>query len=378
MEAESSLTRPGVRMRISAEIDWLIVPLVAVLGMIPVLVRDMVYPSSGGDSLVHLRRIASIGGENTEPLYFGQALAGYPIRWISDWTGASIEILFLWFSFIMMAMTGVVLYLVVSSLVNRTAGVAVVLLAMFCSMGIMILFHTGTIFNIINMWFILPIALYFVIQWTIHRGWENGLAAILFCVLFSIFHPTGTLLPPALVLFFAAMMLSKRTRRQRIMIFGSIVAALTTFACVYCFWWPGTGVKIVASQHLEIASNGWAALALWDFITDHLRTTTLLILVVSTGLIIWKRKSFTVRRETKLFIAMLLCLIAILVPLTFTGIHPDPRRGGIDLATMIAILTACLVGVVWHNNRRAGYGLLSVALIGAIPTLVLWFNYQGG
>lgn len=360
------------------KVDILILPLIAVLGMIPVLLREMVYPSAGGDSLIHLRRIGTIGAEHTETLYFGQALVGYPMRWISDWTGASLEVLFLWFSFIMMATVGVVLYIVISSLVNRTAGLAVVLLAMFCSMGIMVLFHTGTIFNIINMWIILPIALYFVVMWTIHRGWQNALAAILFCTLFSVFHPTGTLLPPTLALFFSAMMLSKHMKKHKLLTFGSILVILTAIAAIYCFWLPGKEIKIISTQQLGIASNSWAALALKDFIIDHLRITTLMILAVSIGLIAWKRKVFGIRRETKLFIAMLLCLIAILVPLTFTGIHPDPRRGGIDLATMVAILTACLVGVIWHNNRNMGYGLLSVALIGAIPTLVLWFNYQGG
>lgn len=176
--------------------------------LLPPAVHGYVYPNKGDDTAVHLGAIEMMSpGSLPQMAYWGQAIVGVPMKFVSDLTGWGLDGIYLWWSYTMLALVGVVLYLVVGSLVNRWAGIIAAVMVLFVTQGVMYLFHYGQIFDIVNMFVILPIAVWFLVRWLAGKGsqWENGIMSVGMFALFSIFHSSGEYAPYALGLFFAGL-----------------------------------------------------------------------------------------------------------------------------------------------------------------------------
>ncbi len=87
--------------------------------LLPPIIHGYIYPNLGDDASYHLKIIKSadlwwVG-------YYAYVYVGYPIRWLSSITGLSINVLFLWFNYLVFVAVGFCFYFVLSRLVNRKA-----------------------------------------------------------------------------------------------------------------------------------------------------------------------------------------------------------------------------------------------------------------
>lgn len=189
---------------------WILLIALLLIILLPPAVHGYVYPNKGDDTAVHLATIEMISADSLPQMaYWGQAIVGVPTKFLSDTTGWGLDGIYLWWSFGMLALVGVVLYLVVGSLVNRWAGIIAAVMVLFVSQGVTYLFHYGQIFDIVNMFVILPVAVWFLVRWLTGKGnqWENGVMSLGMFALFSVFHSSGEYAPYALGLFFAGLVM---------------------------------------------------------------------------------------------------------------------------------------------------------------------------
>ncbi len=387
--------------------DIIILLIFAVVILAPILYQGYIYPSLGDDSAAHMRTIDKIAAGDLAPdtMYLGTIIAGIPIRLFSKLTGISTNSLFLWFSFLSLAAVAVTIYFVTRSFVGKQAALLATILAIFCTQSILALFLFGVIFNIINMYIILMLGIYFLVKFLNERKpWQavasGGLASI-----FSIFHTTALYLPyvalPLIGLASLYYLIQKKRRDMlEVSFFGGIaVAASVLLSKIFL---PGFSLAGVTSSPSTIAymadppafpgtATGQLPAAaesaaesvvrviefsptFGEYIIEYLSPATLAILIASViGLIIY-RKKVKWSSETKLFIGILSCFGAATLIGSLSGLVPAPVRLMLDSSTLFAIVAGCLAGVllVTIKSRIFTCTILAVIVIGIVPTMTTW------
>ena len=252
-----------------------------------------------------------------------------------------------------------VLYFVFSHLVSKWAGLMAVFLILFCSAGVTVLFFSGTIFSIVNVFIVLPLGLYFVIKWLTCQRVYQAVLAILLLVAFSLLHPTGAYLLPVLLIFFAITLCSKRYRNYRTIIVFALLLIITALS--------------VSTQYKELQirlAHPTVLVSVGEFITKYVRIAVGLLLGFAVLFLI-KRKE-QIEQHTQLLIIMLGSIVVVLVPVAFIGFSLG--RSILDLAGIIALLTACLLGIIVKQDKMhiLAPALFCVAIVGGIPMLKVW------
>jgi hypothetical protein len=361
--------------------------------LLPPIIHGYVYPSLGDDTAEpHLTTFDAIlnsvqtGQAPPEFRYMAYAVVGYPMAYISMWTGASPNDLFLWFNFLAMVAVGVSCYFVVSRLVNRVAGMFALFLPVFCAQGLMFLFYCGTIFNIVNIGIILPWLVYFAVRWFRDKRIYQLVSALVLAVLFCTFHASGVYLPAVValgVVAFAAYSLWRRrwTSAAKITLLGAGVAAF----CLACVWFitPDTMRAVLAtfvSGRIWGGISGGAPMAVPPvlFLT-HIVSVSVLAVLAFSAVVVYKSRGGKIRAETKMLVYALCCLMLPLIPTAFINqLALDVCRQAMALATLVALLASVLVGLVWEfgKSRLWVLGLVALALAGALPNAIDWCGYN--
>jgi len=373
----------------------LLIAVFVVVIILPLLIYGYVYPTAGDDSAQHLLVIDAVSkGEAVNFLYWGQAIVAYPIRFLSKWTEVSTDNLFLWFNYLALIAVGITFYFVLSRLVNRWAGLLAVPITIFCTHSILRQFYFGTIFNIINMYVILPLAIFFAIRWFTEYRLYQALVSLLLFVTFSVFHTTALYLLPFIASFFVVIVVYKLLKRDRTKLvktacFGACVIGLslvlvrllpysqtlTTQATTRAAG-VVTTTPTIASVPTAIAPTS-SAVTLGNFLSYGLGPTTLVILCLSIAALIMYRKKLMLTRSSKLFIVALACFAIVLLPASFTQLSDYAYRQALDLSSILAIATACLAGVAMTVDKTKLFTSIVIVLVicGSIPHLISWFGY---
>lgn len=363
----------------------------------PPLVYGYIYPTTGDDSAMHLRVIDVVSrGETTNFAYFGQAVTAHSISALNKWFGVSVDDLFLWFNYLALVAIGATLYYVLTKLVNRWAALLVIPLAIFCTQSILKVFQCGTIFHIINMYVILPLAIYFMVKWLTGDKVYQAVISLGLFSLFSVFHTTALYLPFAIGLFFVLIIAYKLLKRNRNKLIKIVGFGTTVIGLNLVLSWPllPSSQKVISEASKSVVDAGKsivglpAATPIYDipklhptiagFLASYLGFITLFVLAFSIAVLIAQRGKIKWSPTTKLLITSLVCFVLVLTPIIFMGLGPDPIRLALDLATIIAIITACLVGMTLTVNKKRLivpiYSLL--ILVGVLPSLMGWFSYN--
>lgn len=142
---------------------WLWVLLFIVV-ITPMIFNSQLYLSLNNDSVSHLVVFNAIkDGGNPQFLYLGQKLTGYSLVWINKITHIDIAILFMWFNFLSLYLAGIsVGWMVKVTTKNRIASFLSACVIIFGVLSTLRLFMSGTIFNIIDILFFVPIILAFI------------------------------------------------------------------------------------------------------------------------------------------------------------------------------------------------------------------------
>lgn len=168
--------------------------------MIPLITKNHIYtgivgydqPRSDFRDYVDLIKEWAGGNYLGQQLYPARQIIGYPIAWLHNLTGISIDAIYITFCFLALAGTGLIIYYIFN---KYNAGIYALVIAVFCSTGILAMFSYGMIINIINMYAILLSAIYLGLQWLENRRHLLLIGSLALFGLFSAFHPTSLYLP---------------------------------------------------------------------------------------------------------------------------------------------------------------------------------------
>lgn len=285
--------------------------------MLPPLMYGYVYPNMSDDSAHHLAFIENIkNGESVSVLYAGQYIVAYPIIWLNSWTGVSINALFMWFNFIILALVGIILFFVIKSLVGWVAGLVALVFLMFSVPTTLTIFGNGEIYDLITLGILMPLFILCVAKTAINKKWWLFGITILLLVFCVGFHTIGIINSPQ------------------------------------------------DSVDNSLPSVSW-------FFTGMLGITTIIFILLMVGGLIAYRKEIEINKETKIALILLGSLAVVLVVGTFTTITKYGDRFGMELPFVLGFIAVLLFGVLWKNeNTRMLLGFSTLIIImGLVPML---------
>ena len=299
------------------------------------------------------------------------------------------------FSLLALIVCVLVLYYVIGELVNPTAAMLVVPITFFCSAGIIGLFKFGVIFSLINMYILLPLAILFSVRWFRGKGnWDAVLGALLF-VLFSVFHTTSIYLPYvaglALVVYVGYALKTHKVKSLKkiipcsiglvavnILIAGRFVGGVSQMRWALMPITNWEVPSIVAMSDMPVATLS-SLLVIPSFLS-----LTLVLIVIAVARLVELRKRIVLENQTKILMYILGSFIATLggglllmsmpqlsgISIGILGFN----RVALDLATITAVATACVLGLIMQQNRLKVFNVAIVLLVigGSIPTLIAW------
>ena len=355
--------------------------LFCVIVILPPIIHGYVYPNLGDDSSVHLASFDKIrdGVFVWTRLSISYGLVGYPMAWISNQTGWSINAIYLWFCYIALIMIGITIYIVMSKLVNKVAGWLSLILTLFCAQGILFQFYYGQIFNAINIGIILPILIFFLVRYITQGKIYQLVFVICMSILFVLFHPSGIYLPfvagLSTVVYVIYSLLKKQRILRRIALLGG---SLFVVPCL----------SYIVVAPLALTKAGWYGLIMFMINQEGelfpiggyilgIVSVTILILVVFI-LVFLKDILRCMVIEVKVVGVILSCMVIVLLVVAFGKISLDPFRQALDMATILALLAAVIVSafVAIPKNKRVTIVLLLVMIFGLYHNLPTWFGYN--
>ena len=350
----------------------------------PLVLHNQTYPMVSGDTEHHIDNIFQMqNGENVY-LYAGELIIGKIVILIDKVTDKGLMDSFLFINYLALAGIVLTLVLVAGKLVNKKAGLLVIPVALFCTQSILKLFAWGTIFSIINMYIILPIALFMLVRWFIKKQKMYLIASFVMFGLFGAFHPTAIYVPLAFAIFFPAYMFVKRNDgRRELLKIGALGVGIITIVLVSAYFAQPVITGIV-SHSVAIVTTGssdvaYPVITFMNFIFSFVTMATLGILIISIAGIIQYRKEMKMTNGTQTFLWIIACFIPPMAIMAFTEVMVAPARSCADMSTMIAIIAACLAGILLTHKKSmmlTGIILLLVG-IGMVPTLATWFGLVG-
>ncbi len=351
--------------------------LFCVIVILPPLIHGYIYPTVGDDTAAHLAIFDRIkaGTYGNVPMILSYRVIGYPLAWVSNWSGLSVDVLFLWFNYIALILIGLTIYIVVARLIDKKAGWLALVVTLFGAQGILFQFYYGQVFNAINMGIILPLLLFFSVRYLTQGRVYQFILAILFGVLFGAFHTSGVYLPFVAGLTTVVYLVYRLFKRARVnlrvvslggsLVFLSAIAFLVSITNVDDLW------NAVFHQ-----LNLTLSVPITSFLMGIVSPTVLVMLAFVVVFLkdILKNISF----EGKMLAVILLCMSVVLAVAAFAKLSLDPFRQALDLSTVLALLAVVLVGAIaWKPKNQVIMVVLLLAVgFGLYHNLPTWFSYN--
>ncbi len=353
--------------------------LFCVIVFLPPIIHGYVYPNVGDDSTAHLKNLDMIqSGGGLEVPYIGSIIVGYPIVWISNLTNIGIDPLFLWFSYVALALVGITLYVVMSRLVNKQAGWFALALTIFSAQGILFQFYYGQLFNLINIGIILPWLIYFVVKYLTDKRAYQLVLVIIFAGLFGTFHTCGIYLPFIAGLTTVAYVtyhsfIWRKVQIRGVVLGGSIVVLSVIGVMVLD---PFTPMKVSYIGGIVASFGKGIAVPVENYLLGIVSPMILAILIFTC--VFPKDILKNIRSETKGLFTILLCIAVLLIIVTFAKLSLDAWRQALDLATILACLAAISVGLLMERwkNKFVTIILVLIVSMGLFRNVPDWFDYN--
>ena len=283
----------------------------------PPLAYNYIYPNASDDTAHHLQFIDNVkNGERVSGMYWGQYIVAYPIIWLNEWTGVSIDTLFMWFNFITLILIGIVLFFVVKSMIGWVAGLVSLAFLMFCVPSVLVIFGNGEIYDLITLGILMPLFIVCVAKSIIKRKWWLfGIAAGLF---------------------------------------------------VLCVGFHSMGIIAGDTQDIlnDLPSVSW-------FFIGMIGIPTIIFILLMAGGIIAYRKEIKINKEIKIELILFGILAVVLIIGTFTNITNYGDRFGMELPFVLGFMGVLLFGVLWKNENARKLLMFSglIVVVGIIPML---------
>lgn len=329
---------------------------------------------AGSDMPAHINYIQNFSnGIYEKPLYVGQVFVAFLLQPFAH--SASFPTIYLWFNFIVLLGVVATFFYIAYKVFSLWSALLIIPIALFSTSGVISLFRYGVIFNVINMYIILPFAIYNLASWIKDKKLFNAVMTIVLFGLFSIFHVTSLYLVGGIGLFVALMviyMLYKKERRNAFLtIFVGMIAVILS---VYI---PR---EFVASSSLTAISQSTDNSSILYRIIMMIRHQSIIVvaLLVISVILLFKDKIYKSLNKLQSYALILFACFALAITgAVVIGLSSDIlfiNRLMVDASSMIAILTACLLGFVLnkYKNKTLNIVMSIIAIGGSIPLLIMW------
>ena len=378
----------------------LILTIFSLVIIFPPIYYHYIYPSIGDDSSWHLEVMDKIVEEGGITLpegagYYGPVVLGLICRV----TGANTDKLFLIFNFMVLILAVVSIYFLLSKLVNREAGLISLPLVFLCSPGILTLFYCGTIFDILGMYILLPLAILFLVLWLKESKTYQLILTLFFLLLCSVLHSLTALYVFNSLAFFLVISLiyfcitKDHTRLKKYGLFSGFFFIVSfVISCIVLPHFLTLELGILSKFELGILSKD-AIIEVFIPITVPRVSASQFFLQYfppwSSGIlfgsltclaILKLRGKLVLEKTTKLLLAILLAFLAVL----FVGlmISMDSIRCALELSSFLAILTSITLSLIIKEVRKGNIrklfpiATIVLIIIGCIIPLSNWFSYN--
>ena len=309
----------------SIKSKWLIVIVLFIYTLIiiiPPIAHGYIYPNGGDDSAGHLyyltkyvnRDISIVGLANS---YWGQVIVGVPIMALHKGFGWSIDTMFLWFNYLVLWGVGISVYLLVGKVVGWKIGLISIPIVMFISASVLNLFNDGSIYDLMTVGVLLPLSIFALLSSLKNKKWL--IIAGVFILLAVIVHSAAVF---------------KR--------YGLVPQ-------------PSTPIS--------------------DFLTIMVGGLLLVLLIIAVVFLIIDKYKY--EKNEKIAASILGILIVLFIPLSFTQITVWANRFAVDLAIIIGIFTALVVGMVLKRIGLRPSAFITLGVVAfSLPLIVNWLGYN--
>ncbi len=335
--------------------------------VLPPIMRGYVYPNIGDDTAAHMNILDTIGlfapgNENLEQIrYSAIYIVGYPLDLVSHIFSVSKDTLFFWFNYLALIGVGLSLFFIFKDLVSLSAGIVALVLPIFTSYSMLLLFYSGVVFEIINIGIILPLACYFTIKWLMAKNKRYAISAICLFLLFATFHSTGIYLPFIILASLASFIIYRAMKRQAISKWGVLytVVAVSCFIVLFMLFNP---ILENIFQAVAVPYGGISGLPLLqESLLHYMSYFTLVILIISVAFLVGKYRQIS--DTEKLTVVAFGALAVLMLPAILFGWSPQPFRQGMALAIFLSMVAVALLGIVIRLDKRRVVVLVLVGLV---------------
>jgi len=357
--------------------------------LFPLVHYHYIYSSTGDDTAMHLQVMDKVVAHDSIPMvegwpkvsYYGPILLGIICRL----TGAGTDTLFLIFNYLVLILAATSIYFLLAKLVNKWAGLVSIPIVFFCTPNILTLFYCGTIFNVLGMYVILPLAILFLVFWIKENKDYQLVLSLIFFLLCGVLHSlTALYVFNAIALFLVGALIyyiAKRNKEElkRIGLFSG--AFLVTNLLIPCLVLPDflNLELLAAAAPFNSILTSIPRVSPFQFFTIYLPLCTSAILFSGLALIVILRIKHRLVLDKGTILLGLILLVFIVAFIPEIILASDSIRVALDLSTFLAILAAIFVGILVKNRKIKRMILptfISLAILGSILPLVTWFGYN--
>ncbi len=294
---------------------------------LPPIIHGYVYPNNGDDTAFHLAYFDGIrNGDNSAPQYLGQNIVGFPLVWISNVFGLSVDTLFLWFNFIMLWLVGISGFALIAKFVDWRAGLLAIPMVMFMTPSTMNLYDTGAVYDLVTIGVILPLLLFSGMQLWSSRKWYWAIPLLVLSGMVVMMHTT--------------------------VIFKVIVAGNPTG---------------------EVAIPTLA-----EFFGILLGYASVMMFAMALVFLVWWHKNLSVDNKVKALAICFAIMVVAMTVLVFTGAIGWSLRIAIDLAILFPLFVACLLGIIIKiaKTKLVLYTSCLLVILVSMPIVVSYAQYN--
>jgi hypothetical protein len=354
----------------------------ALVIILPPLIQGYSYPNIGSDTAAHEAildniKIDSPAFSSPDIRYGSYYAVGYPLDIISRLTSASKDTLFFWFNYVSLIAIGFGLFFIFKNLISLTAGMMALLIPIFTSYGILLLFYSGVIFNLLNVALILPFIVYFFVRWMTTKKKRYIIGIVLLSILFSIFHTSGIYLPFIAIIGFVIYLIYKAVKRQPVPKKQILIALILGLCGIVAYIFSPISISsLVNAQKVELVGFPfkWGFPLLEESLIYYM-SPILSGVILITIVILGNYKKVPTNERLALAAFAIPCLA--MLPIIMSGWSPQPFRQGLDFAILLSIEAVALVGVAIKKAENPRIMLIFLVVLSAMGAMGNIYNWLG-
>ncbi len=329
------------------------------LALFPWIFKSEIYTclTISSDSKKHAEFINAVANnlsvKDISGVYPAQIWFGYILGWIDKVIHVAPIVLFSVFALMCLVGTGFAIYYVVSRLVDKTTGIIAVIVGIGTTNTIFFLFRYGVEYSLLDMYIVLPLAIFCLIKWLTTKKWWYIVVGLILMALFSSLHLVTMYMPYMMAFIFillASYWIIKRKNMIRFAILAVIVLGINV---LFYKLFLASSVEHSMSDIVHHISGEAVVTysSFWAYVLDLKRYILPVPTIIGLGVAYYAikyRKLLNLNTETKYLLFILGSMAVTLLGGGILGITGHPDRLMLDGITLLALCMTILLGKIWQ------------------------------